>query len=146
MRADSVGLPMFIPSTSISSALGQKDRPLDGVFQFANVSRPFVGTHGAFGGRREEHAAAATASAFAQHEVPRKGHDVLCSLTQRGQTHLHRIQAIEQVSPKSVAPDRGIHIRVGHGDNANIHPVRTGRAGSLELTFFKDTQKLYLLG
>src|SRR5207247_4150318 len=125
-------------------ALGYDDRPLDDVLELSHIARPRVAEERLPALRRDALDRPLEPAGQFLEEMLRKEGNVLEPLPERGYTHRHHGQPVEEISAKSAALHLTLKILVGGGDEAHVDVHGTVGAHGGDLLFLDRPQKLAL--
>src|SRR5258708_35988746 len=108
--------------------------------QFADVARPGMLLQSLRGRRIETGDALAVALGIVQKEMACKQRDILAPLAQRRKMDLDGIQAEEQVLAETSSCDFRVHVSVGGGQEADVHPAGFRGTDALPLAGLRDAR------
>src|SRR5438132_5018673 len=124
--------------------VGQQDRALEDVLQLADVSRPCVHPQALQRLVRERSGRPGEFALGVIEEGVDELGEIVEALTQRRQSELDSMQAIEQVRPESTPLDELTEGLVRRGDDPHVDVDRPVAAYALDPTFFDRAQNLRL--
>src|SRR5665213_535796 len=119
------------------AAFGQDRRTFDGVFQFANVSRPMI-----IAEQTQPSPGHGNAPAAAAKKVLDQRGNILTSLTQRRQLNGYNIQPVIQIFAKATFAYSLFQIAGSCGDQTQIHPDRGSAPQPFNRSLLHRTQQL----
>ena len=116
------------------------------MLQFADIARPWMGgkpRHRALGNPLVSDP---PGLADAPREVLRQQRDVLAAFSERRKLQCHHVEAVVEVLAETPLLDGQLDVRVGGGDDADIHAAGRRVAESSELTRLQRPEELGLEG
>src|SRR5580692_1058132 len=118
--------------------LCEDQRVFDGIFQFANVSRPFVGFQQAERGGIEPGIGMAVHGAEALQKMGRQFRNVSAAFAQRRNDNRKHVEAEEKILAKTPGSDGLGQIRIGERHQPGFHMQSFGAAQTLEGALFEQ--------
>ena len=124
---------------------GPVDRPLDDVFEFADVARPGMGfEHLKRLGRELRRRITPDLAPHPAGEMPGEDGDVFLPLAERRHMEDLERQPVEKILLETPGPGEGGEIGVGGGADANVDPHRPRAPHPFERTVLHHAEKLFL--
>src|SRR4030095_5396652 len=117
------------------------DRPLDGVPELANVSRPGISEQRIFRSLGELRRMAPRGFGEEQEEAPREAENIFRPFPQWRQLQVNNVETVKQLLPKETVSHMLLQITVGGGHGPNIGVPGFVLADAFEFLVFEEAQQ-----
>src|SRR5581483_368412 len=124
----------------------QDDVALDQVLQLADVPRPVVPLQDSHQLGRQSLGSAVVFFVVVVEEINREIRDIRNAIAQRGQMHVHNVDAVEQILTKSPGGDFLFELPVGGAHDTDFYLLVLLRADAAELPVLQKLQQFGLKG